>query len=140
MMTNGDPEGQIFLSYPHTTNGFFFLLTGVPEAFIMPSCLFGFFELTANILILYLLGNPSLRWAHMPFCCFCCAGDINVINLLPAENFFVLKMSSALTSAAYNQVHLRLDFFMKANNMSPDHNSPLGTWVYIIMNIGNIRT
>ena len=29
MMTNGDPEGQIFLSYPHTNNGFFFLLTTV---------------------------------------------------------------------------------------------------------------
>ena len=28
-MTNGDPEGQIFLSYPHTNNGFFFLLTTV---------------------------------------------------------------------------------------------------------------
>ena len=27
VMTNGDPEGQIFLSYPHTNNGFFFLLT-----------------------------------------------------------------------------------------------------------------
>ena len=27
MMTNGDPEGRIFLSYPHTNNGFFFLLT-----------------------------------------------------------------------------------------------------------------
>ena len=26
MMTNGDPEGRIFLSYPHTHNGFFFLL------------------------------------------------------------------------------------------------------------------
>ena len=26
-MTNGDLEGQIFLSYPHTNNGFFFLLT-----------------------------------------------------------------------------------------------------------------
>ena len=48
-------------------------------------------------------------------------------------------MSSALTSAAYNQVHLRLDFSMKANNMSPDHNSPLGTWVYIILNIGNLQ-
>ena len=23
MMTKGDPEGQIFLSYPHTNNGFF---------------------------------------------------------------------------------------------------------------------
>ena len=29
MMTNGDPEGQIFLSYPHTNNGFFFLLSTV---------------------------------------------------------------------------------------------------------------
>ena len=28
LMTNGDPEGQIFQSYPHT-NGFFFLLTTV---------------------------------------------------------------------------------------------------------------
>ena len=27
VMTNGDPEGQIFLSYPHTNNWFFFLLT-----------------------------------------------------------------------------------------------------------------
>ena len=25
MMTNGDPEGRIFLSYPHTNNGFLFL-------------------------------------------------------------------------------------------------------------------
>ena len=23
VMTNGDPEGPIFLSYPHTNNGFF---------------------------------------------------------------------------------------------------------------------
>ena len=29
VMTNGDPEGYIFLSYPHTNNGFFFLLTTV---------------------------------------------------------------------------------------------------------------
>ena len=29
VMTNGDPEGGIFLSYPHTNNGFFFLLTTV---------------------------------------------------------------------------------------------------------------
>ena len=27
VMTNGDPEVQIFLSYPHRNNGFFFLLT-----------------------------------------------------------------------------------------------------------------
>ena len=29
VMTNGDPEGQIFLSYPHTHERFFFLLTTV---------------------------------------------------------------------------------------------------------------
>ena len=29
VMTNGDNEGQIFLSHPHTNNGFFFLLTTV---------------------------------------------------------------------------------------------------------------
>ena len=27
VMTNGDPEGRIFLFYPHTNNGCFFLLT-----------------------------------------------------------------------------------------------------------------
>ena len=26
VMTNGDPEGWIFLSHPYTNNGFFFLL------------------------------------------------------------------------------------------------------------------
>ena len=35
VMTNGDPEGQIFLFYPHTNNGFFFLLaTGFIYLFI----------------------------------------------------------------------------------------------------------
>ena len=29
VMPNSDPEGQIFLSYPHTNIGFFFLLTTV---------------------------------------------------------------------------------------------------------------
>ena len=29
VMTNGDPDGLIFLSYPHTNNGFSFLLTTV---------------------------------------------------------------------------------------------------------------
>ena len=29
LMTNVDPEGRIFLSYPHSNNGFFFLLTTV---------------------------------------------------------------------------------------------------------------
>ena len=27
VMTNGDPDGRIFLSYPRLNNGFFFLLT-----------------------------------------------------------------------------------------------------------------
>ena len=34
VMTNGDPEGRIFLSYPHTKNGFFFLLTTVFSYFL----------------------------------------------------------------------------------------------------------
>ena len=29
VLTNGDPEGQIFLSNPHTNDGFFFLLTTI---------------------------------------------------------------------------------------------------------------
>ena len=29
VMKNGDPGGRVFLSYPHTNNGFFFLLTTV---------------------------------------------------------------------------------------------------------------
>ena len=29
MMTNGDPEGRISLSYPHTNTGLFFLLNTV---------------------------------------------------------------------------------------------------------------
>ena len=29
VMTNGDPEGRVFLSYPHTNNGFLFLLITV---------------------------------------------------------------------------------------------------------------
>ena len=29
VMTNGDPEGRIFLFYPHMNNGFFFLLNTV---------------------------------------------------------------------------------------------------------------
>ena len=33
-MTNGDPEGRILLSYPHTNNGSFFLLTAVIYLFI----------------------------------------------------------------------------------------------------------
>ena len=36
MMTNGDPKGKIFLSFPHMNNGFFFLLaTGFIYLFIL---------------------------------------------------------------------------------------------------------
>ena len=34
--------------------------------------------------------------------------------------FFVLKMSVFFMSAAYLQVHFRLDLFMEANNITPD--------------------
>ena len=38
MMTNGDSEEQIFLSHPHTNNGFYFLLT-------IKYCIFCFYAL-----------------------------------------------------------------------------------------------
>ena len=41
------------------------------------------------------------------------------INPYPAH-IFVLKCFLLFTSAAYIQVHFRLDFFMEANNMDPD--------------------
>ena len=44
VMTNGDPEGRIFLTYPHTNNGFFFLLTTV---FIYS---FIYFKITPSII------------------------------------------------------------------------------------------
>ena len=42
VMTNGDPEGRIFLSYPLMNNGFFFLST---TAFIY---LFIYFEISSQ--------------------------------------------------------------------------------------------
>ena len=44
------------------------------------------------------------------------------INLYPVDRFLVLKVSSV----AYIQVYLRLNFFMEANTMSPDQTAPLG--------------
>ena len=35
VMTSGDPEGRIFLTYLHTNNGFFFLLTTVFFCFFL---------------------------------------------------------------------------------------------------------
>ena len=31
VMGNGDPEGQIFLSHPHTNNGFFLAIHSIPH-------------------------------------------------------------------------------------------------------------
>ena len=39
-------------------------------------------------------------------------------------NTFVLKISSAFTSAVYSQAHFRLDNIMDANTMSPDQTAP----------------
>ena len=38
VMTNSDRDGQIFLSYPHTNNGFFFLQTIKQCIFIFKKC------------------------------------------------------------------------------------------------------
>ena len=54
-----------------------------------------------------------------------CNGLNNNLTLIYTL-FFVLKMLSVFTSAAYIQVHCRLDLFMEANNMSPDQTAPLG--------------
>ena len=48
--------------------------------------------------------------------------------------FFVLKMSSDVTFAAYIQVQLRLDSFMEANNMNRDQTASKGAvWSVSIM-------
>ena len=54
--------------------------------------------------------------------------------------FFVLKM----LSAAYIQVHFRLDFFMVANTMNPDQIAHSGAVIYIgeapitqVIDVGN---
>ena len=43
------------------------------------------------------------------------------LPFLLSQFFFLL-----FTSAAYNQIHFRLDFFMKANTMNADQTAPLG--------------
>ena len=43
----------------------------------------------------------------------------------PAQ-FFVLKILSAFTSAAYIQTQFRLDIFTEANNISPGQTAPKG--------------
>ena len=47
-------------------------------------------------------------------------------NASRALFFFVWKFCLLFMSAAYIQVHFRLDFFMEANNMNPDQTALLG--------------
>ena len=42
VMANGDREGRIFLSHPHTNNGFFFLLTTKYRHFVLENMKKGF--------------------------------------------------------------------------------------------------
>ena len=44
-------------------------------------------------------------------------------NRQPA-NIFNLKILSDFKNAAYFQMHFRLDFFMRTNNMIPDQTGP----------------
>ena len=37
------------------------------------------------------------------------------------------------------QVHFKLDFFMKANNMNPDQTGSSLIWVYIVCKIGYLK-
>ena len=41
----------------------------------------------------------------------------NELSTYPVNIFFVLKMLSAFTSAAYIQVHFRIDFVMEVNTL-----------------------
>ena len=58
MMTNGDPEGQIFLSYPHTNNGFFFLFKSVLFIYLFKKYIRAHSDLLLNI---SLTGGQSLK-------------------------------------------------------------------------------
>ena len=49
--------------------------------------------------------------------------DQCLIPLLFFCTFFVMKKS-----AAYIEVHFRLDFFLDANNMNPDRTAPKGPY------------
>ena len=55
------------------------------------------------------------------------AMHINIIKCCSlCRHYFCLEMSSAFPSAAYIQVHFRLDVFMEVNNINPDQTAPKG--------------
>ena len=59
MMTNGDPEGQVFLSYPHTYNGLFYSHTTV---------LFNIYSFVCLFIYLFLNKLPEIpEYAKMQF-------------------------------------------------------------------------
>ena len=67
MITNGDGEGRIFLSHPHTNNGFSFLLTTKYHIFYWKNMKKAFSnaefaEMRHSDLIL------TLQWRHGPMC------------------------------------------------------------------------
>ena len=71
MMTNGDPEGLIFLSYPHMNNVFFFFFCSPLYLFIMyyklpevPE----YAKMQFNMMILETKG-PLVRASPVSLCC-----------------------------------------------------------------------
>ena len=60
-----------------------------------------------------------------------------VINNPYPVTILLLFKCLLFTSAAYIQVHLKLDFFVEANNMNPDQTVPK---VRIVCNTGYVRT
>ena len=52
--------------------------------------------------------------------------NVYMLTLIPPLLFFVLKMSSAFTSAESLQVTSDSIFFMEVNNMNHDQTDPMG--------------
>ena len=50
-------------------------------------------------------------------------GNLMLLTLIPPL-FLSWKGYPLFTSAAYIQVHFRLDYFMEANNINPDETAP----------------
>ena len=60
-------------------------------------------------------------------------------------SIFFLWICLLFSSAAYIQVHFRLDFILDANAMNPDQTVPLRgvsnkIWIHIVRNIGYLRS
>ena len=93
MMTNGDPKGQFFLSYPHTNNGFFFLLTTVLFIYLINLFIYSFIYLECHdyanmqfhmMTLLEVLGK--IAWVRSEFLS---QGKISDILIWCARIFFL---------------------------------------------------